>query len=454
MKDARKMLSIALARLAYRAHRVNVFQNYHWLRQTETWSPQQRESWRLERLNRVLQFTWETVAFYRDFWTSHGLQWRPLRHLTELQAYPVLRKETFREHWRQIRPPNFQAIPHIRKHTGGTTGRPVHYLLDREQWAVMHAFLLWGWSLAGYSFGDPVGVLTGGSLMPERVTLFERFRNFTERRLFLFGVQMDRKLAHAYHARLEQYGARFLYGYPSILYLFCRFLAEDHLRLPQVRAVITTAEMLLPHYREGIEAALDCRVFDDYGCNDGGFESFECSRHRGWHYNDLQSILELGDPDQHGFGTLVVTNLWNRSTPFIRYENGDRISLAGARCACGSKFPLIDGIEGRSADILHFSNGQSFVCPPHLFGDMDIDGWQVVQTEPAKVEVRLAKAGALDHHAVSKVERVMRHHLSEPISIEVKHVEALAVTRNGKLKPVWSEVNGKPEWLESHVPPG
>ena len=443
MVDLRKQLSIGLAHLAYAAYRLDVFRTYEWLKQAEQWPAATRREWQLERLNKILSFTWDNVPFYRDFWSSHGVHQRTLRDLEELLAYPVLRKETFRENWKSVRPATVDSIPHIPKHTGGTTGRPVHYLLDKKQWTLMQAFLFWGWSLTGYSFGDPIGVLTGGSLMPERVTSFERVRNFIERRLFLFGVQMDRNLAVECHNKLKDYGARFLYGYPSILHLFCRYLKEEGLQLPDVRAVVTTAEMLQPHYRQGIESTLGCKVFDDYGCNDGGFESFECRFHCGFHYNDYQSILEVEENDGKRGGTLLVTNLWNRSTPFIRYENGDTVCLAADKCSCGSGFPLIGAVEGRTADILTFGNGQSFVCPPHMFGDMDIDGWQIVQTDPLRVEVRMAKRGSMNPAYMLKVNRVLRHHLNEQIAVEVKQVEKLTTTKGGKLKPVWSEVGAR-----------
>ena len=444
MSNLRKALSVGLAHLAYTVHSVDVFAQLKWLKETEKWTLEQRGQWQLARLNEILAFTWKNVPFYREFWSSHGCQWRPLGHTEELAAYPILRKDVFRENWKKVRPTDISGIPHIAKHTGGSTGRPVHYLLDRQQWALMQAYQIWGWSLAGYTFGDPVGVLTGGSLMPAQISLFERTRMFVERRLFLFGVNMDRKLAREYHHRLEEFGAEFLYGYPSIIYVFSKFLKEEGLTLPRIRAVITTAEMLQPYYRTGIESALPCRVFDDYGCNDGGFESFECSRHCGMHYNEFQSILSVErEGNTRSQGPLLVTNLWNRSTPFIRYENGDRVILAASRCPCGSMFPLIESVEGRTADLLQFANGQTFVCPPHLFGNMEIDGWQVVQTSPSKVEVRLAKAGGVDPNYQIRVVEIMRHHLDRAIEIEVKHVQQLSVTQGGKLKPVWSEVNLK-----------
>ena len=439
MNSMRKAVSIGLAHLAYAAYGLDVFGRYRWLLETEKWTPEQREKWKLDRLNYILDFTWKNVPFYRDFWSGHGLTWKPLGHVDELKAYPILRKAMFRKNWEKVRPGDWASIPHIAKSTGGSTGKPVHYLQDREQWALMQGFQFWGWSQTGYAFGDPVGVITGGSLMPNRVTIFERVRLFIERRLFLLGVHMDRKLAIEYHRRLTDYGAEFLYGYPSILFMFCRHLAEEGLQLPKIRAVVTTAEMMLPHYRLGIESALKCKVFDDYGCNDGGFESFECREHRGMHYNEFQSLLET-ETGKANAGTLLITNYWNRTTPFIRYENGDRVTLAKTACPCGTKFPLIESVDGRTGDILQFANGQCFVCPPHLFSNMDIEGWQVVQTTPSKVEVRLAKAGGIDQNYIAKIQDVMRYHLDDSIEIEVKHVQQLTVTAAGKMKPVWSEV--------------
>src|SRR6187401_533984 len=156
--------------------------------------------------------------------------------------------------------------------------------------------------------------------------------------------------------------------------------------------------MMLPHYREGIHKWLGCPVFDDFGSNDGGVESYECDRHNGFHYNDLQSVLEVDKSDQQtAEGKLIITNLWNRSSPFIRYENGDLVALGGKPCPCGAPFPLISSVQGRTADILTFANGRSLSGPALtlIFGGMKIDGWQIVQTGLASLEVRICNSGEL-----------------------------------------------------------
>jgi phenylacetate-CoA ligase len=442
MAEMRKWLSVASSRLAYGAYGLPVFHHLGWLRQTDSWSSEVRAQWRLQRLSTILEFAWNHVPFYREFWGDHGVSYRPLKQAEELRAYPVVTKEIFRANYERFRPDNLKSIRFQEKHSGGTTGEPVHYLQDLDQWAFMQAFHLYGWSLAGYELGDAVGVIAGGSLVPERISPKAKLRSFIERRLFLFGVHMDPGLAREYHERLVEFGAEFLYGYPSVISVFSHHLRQQKLSLPGLRAVITTAEMLQPRYRVTIEKNLGCPVFNNLGCNDGGFESFECKLHRGLHYNDCQSLLEVQDGPAGAPGPLLITNLWNRSTPFIRYANGDLVELGESTCPCGCRFPVISTIEGRTADLLTFSNGRSIAGPALtlIFGEMDIQGWQIVKTQPNTLEVRISCSEEIRESYKAHILRVLGEHLGSTVEVRIKRVDKLTVTRAGKLKPVWSEV--------------
>src|SRR6266496_4826823 len=407
----------SLAHFCYAAYGLDVSRKSRWIHETLAWPAEKRAAWRLKKLCDTLQFAWDHVPFYREYWGDHGVTFKQLRHLEELQAYPPLAKALFRVNYARIRPAEGVRPRYIAKSTGGTTGVPIQYLLDTQQWSLMQAFHFWGWSRTGWEPGEPAAIMAGGSLIPERVTLKERLRYFVERKMFLFGVHMNADLAREYHSRLLKFGAKVLYGYPSVIYVFGKHLAEQNLALPALKAVITTAEMLQPLYRQGIEKNLGCPVFDDVGCNDGGFEAYQCARHDGFHYNDLQAVLEVFNPDAEGKGTLLITNLWNKSTPFIRYENGDIVSLAKTPCPCGAAFPTISSIQGRTCDILTFRNGSTFVCAPHIFGELAIDGWQVVQTSVDRVEVRLCSASTLRPGDVDHVNRVFRYHLPPEVEL-------------------------------------
>jgi len=303
------------------------------------------------------------------------------------------------------------------------------------------AFHLWGWSQIGYSFGDPIGVIAGGSLIPERWTLENKIRAFLHNRHFLYGFTMNEETARAYHIRLAGRGVKYLYGYPSIIYLLGKYIADLGLKIPTLKAVVTTAEMLLPQYRKGIEESFRCPVYNNLGCNDGGYESYECSEHNGLHYNDLQSILEVDSDGKDAEGKLLITNLWNKSTPFIRYENGDLVSLKDSLCPCGAPFPLISSIQGRTSDILHFANGRYLAGPgiTLIFSEMDIDGWEVVQRTPFKLEVGICSKDELRKDYKEHIRKVLRHHLGNEVEISIKRVPELRRTKGGKLKRIWKE---------------
>jgi phenylacetate-coenzyme A ligase PaaK-like adenylate-forming protein len=83
---------------------------------------------------------------------------------------------------------------------------------------------------------------------------------------------------------------------------------------------------------------------------------------------------------------VLVTVLFSRTTPLIRYEMSDSVRPASSpNCPCGRLFALIDGIQGREEDVLRFparSGGQVLVQPIVFHRVMDAvpaGGWQVVQ---------------------------------------------------------------------------
>lgn len=431
-----------IADLFYKGVGLDVFGYYRWLQTTLSWTPEQRQGWRLAKLNSILELCWNHSPFYREFWGSHGVQFKPLESLEELGRYPVLTKDVFRSNVSKIAPDTLGRIRHIKKSTGGTTGEPVQYFRDLEQWAFCEAFHLWGWSQMGYRFGDPVAVIAGGSLIPENESLYSKLRNRLHNRYFLFGVAMNDEKAKKYAETLAQHGVRYVYGYPSIIYAFSHYTRKMGLEFPNLRAVVCTAEMLLPQYRKGIERNLGVPVYDNLGCNDGGFESYECGIHSGFHYNDVQSILETLSLDGKGHGSLLITNLWNRSCPFIRYENGDVATLATEPCRCGAAFPLISSIDGRTADILSFSDGTVLSGPALtlIFGEMEIEGWQVVQRARDSIEVRVCCSSEMKPEYLHRIKYILRSYVASSVDIDIRVVRQLEVTKGGKRKPIWSEV--------------
>ncbi|UKA68444.1 hypothetical protein LFT44_08705 [Arthrobacter sp. FW306-05-C] len=116
-------------------------------------------------------------------------------------------------------------------------------------------------------------------------------------------------------------------------------------------------------------------------------------------YEDLL-IIEPVDQDgnpvpPHTTGArLLVTVLFSRTLPLIRYEMSDTVKLGGRGCPCGRTFTLMEDIEGRIEDILQLPGrtGAVTVHPimfHHVLDQAAIAGWQVIQ-EPSGLRVLVA----------------------------------------------------------------
>lgn len=95
---------------------------------------------------------------------------------------------------------------------------------------------------------------------------------------------------------------------------------------------------------------------------------------------------------------ILVTVLFSRTLPLIRYEMSDSVGIDGRGCPCGRSFALLTGIEGRVEDVLLLPGitGEVSIHPNVFHNVLDeatIAGWQVIQ-EPASLRVMLAGLAA------------------------------------------------------------
>jgi phenylacetate-coenzyme A ligase PaaK-like adenylate-forming protein len=120
-------------------------------------------------------------------------------------------------------------------------------------------------------------------------------------------------------------------------------------------------------------------------------------------------------PGQFG-AKVLVTVLFSRTMPLIRYEMSDCPRPSSEVCSCGRPFALIDGIEGRREDVLELpaiAGGQLVSIHPNTFHDvLDLvpaKGWQVV-AEPSRLRILLAGlAGDYDRTRLrGKIDEALR----------------------------------------------
>ena len=120
--------------------------------------------------------------------------------------------------------------------------------------------------------------------------------------------------------------------------------------------------------RKRISTELGIELYDIYGLTEiyGPGIGINCKYDQGMHIWDDYVYLEIIDPatgenvPDGEFGEIVLTTLVKEGAPLIRYRTHDISRIIPGECPCGSRFPRIDVIQGRSDDMVKFKGVNFF----------------------------------------------------------------------------------------------
>lgn len=112
--------------------------------------------------------------------------------------------------------------------------------------------------------------------------------------------------------------------------------------------------------RDRISGELGIELYDIYGLTEiyGPGIGISCKENDGMHYWDDFIYLEIIDPvtgenlPDGEIGEIVITTLVKEGAPLIRYRTHDLSRIIPGQCKCGSCFPRIDIIMGRTDDMM------------------------------------------------------------------------------------------------------
>jgi phenylacetate-CoA ligase len=112
--------------------------------------------------------------------------------------------------------------------------------------------------------------------------------------------------------------------------------------------------------RKRITEELGIQAYDIYGLTEvyGPGIGISCDYNCGMHYWDDYIYLEILDletlkpvPDGQ-WGEICITTLVKEGAPLVRFRTHDLSRIIPGTCECGSHFPRLDTIQGRSDDMI------------------------------------------------------------------------------------------------------
>ncbi|MBK1681718.1 phenylacetate--CoA ligase family protein [Rhodocyclus tenuis] len=293
-------------------------------------------------------------AFYRAKYA--GIDLRAIQSWEQFEQLPFTEKADLRDAY----PLGLQAVPDeevVRIHSSsGTTGTPViipYTRQDVEDWAEMFARC---YVMAGITNTDRIQITPGYGLWTAGIG----FQAGAER-LGAMAVPMGPGNTDRQLQMMVDLKSTVLCATSSYALLLAEEIQRRGIReRMHLRKGVIGSERWGEEMRSRIARELGVELYDIYGLTEiyGPGIGISCEHACGMHYWDDFVYFEI--IDQHTgkhvaegeLGELVITTLRKQGAPLIRYRTHDLTRFIPGPCACGSAFPRIDTIMGRTDDMV------------------------------------------------------------------------------------------------------
>jgi phenylacetate-CoA ligase len=405
------------------------------------------QSLQLSRLRNLLRHAKANCPFYAQRISRAGLDSDKLTNLEQLTTLPVLTKRDIQDHGSEMLATGFREEDRVRNQTGGSTGSPLQFYVDRQRFDSRKASTLRHNLWAGIRPGDWQVYLWGSRLDEGRpASIWGHLRNHLLYRTILLNTSSVTDADWSNLVReIRSKNPTSMIAYTQTAVLFARYLRAQDIRDVHIPSIVTTAEMLLPGQREFLEATFQGKVFNRYGCREVSVIASECEFHRGMHVNADALLLEIvPDPERPGrSGRIVITDLLNYSMPLIRYEIGDVGQWAeDQRCPCGRSLPLLADVQGRITDFLVLPDGRQISGPALtlVISDMaDVRQVQFVQRAPDQILLRVVPGKDYGARTEEDLRKRLSLYLGKAARLQIELTNGIASEISGKYRFVVHE---------------
>ena len=424
----------------------------------------QREKLRSDRLNAVVNHARNNSPYYNQLY-------KDVPHDFSLSDLPVTDKKSLMENWdnwvcdRTLKLADVERFMEDTSNIGsfynkeymvfttsGSTGNPLVAVVDKNANNIM------GGISACRSFarkqdliafakkkGKTIGVFADGGFYLANSSVRNKLKTMPWKKKQV-AVSSALYPIDTIVKQLNDFQPAMLGGYPSNLELLIDEVNEGRLNISPA-LIMTGGEYLSDDLRKRLAETFNCYVQTSYSCTEGGTVACECTNQH-FHINDDWLIVEAvdnnGNPVADGVlsDKIYLTNLYNYTQPFIRYEVTDRVIMHHEDCGCGNPSPWIE-LEGRTDDVTTFVEDEKIIKIPPLavYATLkeihSLRRFQVLVYNQNKVELRIeTKDGEDRTKAFEEAKTALKNYLA------VQGIHSVSITLADSL-PQQDENSGK-----------
>ncbi len=391
---------------------------------------------RTRYLSEMLQHCKETVPFYRNLGVTDN----------QLENFPVTNKTLIKASSVSFNSEKYTDKKTFKASTSGSTGTPFTVLHDLNKKKRHTADVRFFWESVGHNYGTRFFYLRIWTDQNKKSKLVQKSQNIVPVDVF----KMDNSRIQAL---LEDVGStdspKSILGYASALDRIVKYMQRHPTDMSHahVISIVAMSESLDAPTKKALSDYFDCPVVSRYANTECGMLAQQTADLKKDFLINLASFhievlhLEKDVPVKEGeTGRIVVTDLFNRAMPLIRYDTGD-IGVLGKSQKNGRTQYVLKKVEGRKMDTLYNTQGEpisSFTITNNMWKYIELDQYQFIQVSKKEYTFKLnAREKFLRE---TELVKEFEGYLGSDAKLTVEYVDEIPLLSSGKRKKVLNKM--------------
>lgn len=386
----------------------------------------------------IVYFHLQNNAFYKDL--------AGMTTFTNWEELPVLNKKNLQKPLLERLSEGYSAKNSYVNKTSGSSGTPFIFAKDKYCHAMTWASNIYRFGWYGIDFNTSYQARFYGIPMDFIGNKKERFKDFLSHRYRFSIFDLSDEILEGFlnHFRTKKFD--YINGYTSSIVLFAKFLQKRNMILttvcPTLKVCMVTSEMLFEEDKLLLEKQFGIPIVNEYGASELDLIAFQ-NKAGEWQVNSETLFVEILDDNNKAVpngtsGRIVITSLFNKAHPFIRYDIGD-IGILDEKSTLQK--PILKKLIGRTNDVAILPSGKKspgltfyYVTKSIIEDDGNVKEFVIKQTKIDTFEIEYVSETKLNLAQIEKIEKAIALYLEPNLKFSFLRKKSLERSNRGKLK--------------------
>jgi phenylacetate-CoA ligase len=391
-----------------------------------------------QKKKEIVDFHLKNNKFYKNFTGKSNFDsWNDL---------PVMTKKDFQKPLSERLSDGYLLKNIYVNKTSGSSGDPFIFAIDKACHALTWASNINRFGWFGIDFNSSYQARFYGIPLDFIGNKKERFKDLLSHRYRFAIFDLSDEVLESHFKKFQTKKFDYINGYTSSIVLFAKYLKKKNIILkdicPSLKVCMATSEMLFAADKILLEKQLGVPIVNEYGASELGLIAFQNPNNE-WQVNAENLYVEILDQNNQPLpygkeGKIVITSLYNKAHPIIRYEIGD-IGILDEKSTI--KKPILKQLLGRTNDIAVLPSGKKspgltfyYVTKSIIEDDGNVKEFIIKQLSINTFEIDYVAETELNADQIKKIESAIEKYLESGLIFSYNRKQKLERSKSGKLK--------------------